>query len=385
MNRLTLTFLLTIAVSFFSYSQTTTVDYLNVKSGNGKGLRFWNGSNSYRIAMGNATEYKYGPVTDYSIKSFMSSTSGRGWTWGVSGQVPIAALRNDGTFQIAKNFTSLGNIYGNRFYDRNNTGYYLDPASTSIVNNIRASRFYDRNNTGYYLDPASTSKLNIVNQNKLGINVPTPGKEIHLYKHIDGVGSFPAIRFENSWSAFPNVYWISEIHGGQGGISFRFGETNSKHADPGNLASVIQFHSNGMDLDGGSGFRIRQNSGGSHFIYLDSKNEAITINGKDFKIKPNGYVYARQVEVIGSGTFPDYVFDEDYDLRSLEEVENYIEENHHLPEVPSAQEIQDNGHNLGQMDEILLKKVEELTLYMIELKKENEELKDRIKVLEDEK
>lgn len=49
MNRLTLTFLLTIAVSFFSYSQTTTVDYLNVKSGNGKGLRFWNGSNSYEI------------------------------------------------------------------------------------------------------------------------------------------------------------------------------------------------------------------------------------------------------------------------------------------------------------------------------------------------
>ncbi|MFN7330992.1 MAG: cell surface protein, partial [Bacteroidota bacterium] len=81
-------------------------------------------------------------------------------------------------------------------------------------------------------------------------------------------------------------------------------------------------------------------------------------------------------------SFPDYVFAPEYKLRSLEETEKYIKENSHLPEVPSAADIAKEGMSLNGMSEILLKKVEELTLHLIEMKKENEELKKRLENLE---
>ena len=90
-----------------------------------------------------------------------------------------------------------------------------------------------------------------------------------------------------------------------------------------------------------------------------------------------------EIKVFTNGTsFPDYVFDANYKLRSLEDTETYIQENHHLPEVPSAAEIAKDGMSLNGMSEILLKKVEELTLHLIEMKKENEELKKRLTALE---
>lgn len=74
--------------------------YANISSGTGNGIRFWS-SDSYKIHMGNDAEYHYGPVTDYSIKTNMSSNSGRGWTWGIAGSTPVAAISNTGNLQIA--------------------------------------------------------------------------------------------------------------------------------------------------------------------------------------------------------------------------------------------------------------------------------------------
>ncbi|MEM9547114.1 MAG: hypothetical protein AAGA77_14130 [Bacteroidota bacterium] len=79
---------------------------------------------------------------------------------------------------------------------------------------------------------------------------------------------------------------------------------------------------------------------------------------------------------VASGTWADYVFEDDYDLKSLAEVEAYISENGHLPNVPSAEEVEESGINLGEMDALLLEKIEELTLHMISLQKENEEMKE---------
>ena len=78
----------------------------------------------------------------------------------------------------------------------------------------------------------------------------------------------------------------------------------------------------------------------------------------------------------------DYVFEEDYNLKSLSEVESYIKENKHLPGIPSATEIEQNGVSLSKMSNMLLEKVEELTLHMIRLEKENAALKARVLELE---
>jgi len=88
----------------------------------------------------------------------------------------------------------------------------------------------------------------------------------------------------------------------------------------------------------------------------------------------NGLLQAKEVKVTLSG-WPDYVFGEDYKLMSLDETEKFINENGHLPGVPSAQEVEEEGLSLGEMNARLMQKVEELTLHVIELQKQIEELK----------
>ncbi|MFC1480633.1 hypothetical protein ACFL6E_00075 [Candidatus Neomarinimicrobiota bacterium] len=71
----------------------------------------------------------------------------------------------------------------------------------------------------------------------------------------------------------------------------------------------------------------------------------------------------------------------DYDLMPLPDVERYIAEHQHLPDVPSAEEVAANGLSLGASQAMLLQKIEELTLYMIDLKNENQELKTKFEQL----
>jgi hypothetical protein len=90
----------------------------------------------------------------------------------------------------------------------------------------------------------------------------------------------------------------------------------------------------------------------------------------------NGTITSKKVKVTQTG-WADYVFNNDYHLRPLPEVEQYIQQNHHLPEVPSAEEVKKDGLNLGDNQAMLLKKIEELTLYIIEQNKQIEALRQQ--------
>lgn len=94
----------------------------------------------------------------------------------------------------------------------------------------------------------------------------------------------------------------------------------------------------------------------------------------DEKLTVNGKIHAKEVRVDLDFPAPDYVFANDYQLKSLQEVEAYIKQNSHLPEIPSAKEIEKKGLMLAEMNMALLKKIEELTLYMIEQEKKTEKL-----------
>lgn len=105
-------------------------------------------------------------------------------------------------------------------------------------------------------------------------------------------------------------------------------------------------------------------------------NVGIGTSIPDEKLTVKGKIHTQEVRVDMSGPLvPDYVFAENYKLKSLQEVDDYIKENKHLPEIPSAQEIEKNGLMLAEMNMNLLKKIEEMTLYMIEQSKEIEVLK----------
>lgn len=93
------------------------------------------------------------------------------------------------------------------------------------------------------------------------------------------------------------------------------------------------------------------------------------------KLAVDGDILAREVKVKSNISVPDYVFGPAYELPTLADIKTYVNEHKHLPEVPSAADINRDGLNLAEMNLLLLKKVEELTLYVIELKDEIESLK----------
>lgn len=88
-----------------------------------------------------------------------------------------------------------------------------------------------------------------------------------------------------------------------------------------------------------------------------------------------------KVAVRTTADWSDFVFDKNYKLKPLLDVEKFIKANKHLPNIPSANEMVKAGNDLGKTDAILLQKIEELTLYMIELKKENEAIKKQLDLL----
>ncbi|GAL84617.1 hypothetical protein MYP_1845 [Sporocytophaga myxococcoides] len=107
-----------------------------------------------------------------------------------------------------------------------------------------------------------------------------------------------------------------------------------------------------------------------------------TLNDFGLYVKGGGVRAERFKCDLSTSGWADYVFEPTYKLKPLEEVEQFIKENKHLPEVPSAKKVEADGIDVAEMDAILLKKIEELTLYMIELKKENAEMKKELELLQ---
>jgi len=95
-----------------------------------------------------------------------------------------------------------------------------------------------------------------------------------------------------------------------------------------------------------------------------------------YRLSVNGKIRAKEIRV--ETGWADYVFDKSYELPSLTDIKTYISQNHHLPEIPSEAEIAKNGLNLGEMNKLLVKKVEELTLYLIE--KESKDKQQQVQI-----
>ncbi len=117
-------------------------------------------------------------------------------------------------------------------------------------------------------------------------------------------------------------------------------------------------------------------------VLIGSTNETL---GDGYKLRVNGKIISEEVKVQLQAQWPDYVFAENYDLKPLEQVEKFIQTHHHLPNVPAASELQNSGIELGEMQRKMMEKIEELTLYMIELKKENDSIKKELEAIKSNK
>lgn len=233
----------------------------------------------------------------------------------------------------------------------------------------------------------TTSSTNTTTTNFVGIDYLTNpaaaqplikfavANESYFGSRINCAGNMKAFTSNGKWTLGwgallgGNMEFYSATHATTPGVvSFSFGGGN-------NMGCVRFRQSNGA----GSYINcLYINANGNVGIGTETTTSRLTVNGdiSASNLKANGKITTKEVEVtIAASAFPDYVFDKDYNLSPLSEVEKYINEHKHLQGIPSAKEVAENGLSLGDMNVKLMEKVEELTLYVIELQKQVDALK----------
>ncbi len=221
----------------------------------------------------------------------------------------------------------------------------------------------------------------------IGYTIYLRGQEVHVYESGNPKGAYGTYQSVDSFS----VERVgSTIVYKKNGVVFYTSLTTTTavlladfaiHTRGGAIRDVSIFtntNSNRNSLDAADGSQINA-------VYVDYEGDVGigTINPGIHKLAVNGTIKAREVIVETSG-WPDFVFSKHYNLVPLVQLEKYIESNKHLPQIPSADEAVENGIGVGNMQAKLLQKIEELTLYMIKLKKKTEEFEKEDLVLRDE-
>ncbi|HEY0042248.1 MAG TPA: hypothetical protein VGB71_16365, partial [Flavisolibacter sp.] len=125
---------------------------------------------------------------------------------------------------------------------------------------------------------------------------------------------------------------------------------------------------------------IARNNGVASSLVLQNDGGSVRIGNvavpTGYKFAINGKMLCEELKVkLASSGWPDYVFHETYKLRNLRQLEDYIHQNKHLPNIPSASDVEKNGLEVGDMQKRMMEKIEELTLYIIDLQKQVDELK----------
>ena len=165
------------------------------------------------------------------------------------------------------------------------------------------------------------------------------------------------------------------------------------HCDNGIIGSQRRWAiHNPQDQDAMTFYYVDDNGTPNFGIFGIHNNGKIQIGNVD--VSPNGYklfvedgilTEKLKVAIKSSSEWSDFVFKSDYKLKSLDEVENYIKANQHLPDVPTAKEVAAKGISVGDTQALLLKKIEELTLHMIEQETKMKKMESEIQVLKNQK
>jgi len=254
-----------------------------------------------------------------------------------------------------------------RFQANGENRYFL--MSKTISNNNRALSLYSPDDGGWFFSVKENSGDFILEKGNLGIGEYNPTAKLHL----NGNMKVPFV-----WNMTESTYnrevlstgWLSGVGDF---MSIKHGGNNTEAG------------TYGLRLSDGRGLEYGQDNYGSvQFRITTQGNVGIGTSNPDERLTVDGTIHAEEVRVDLNIPGPDYVFEEDYDLMSLESIQQYIKENKHLPEVPSASEMEEKGIEVSDMSMLLLKKIEELTLHMIQIKEENKQYREAIQSLKDE-
>lgn len=233
-----------------------------------------------------------------------------------------------------------------------------------------------------------SSGNNLITGNKVGIGINAPLSTLHVN------GGQSAILLGNTWQIrneptfrINNSCYYSVMQSPAGFVPANimevFGNVTYGTNTPVNYMRFVINNNGyvGIGLDVAS-YKLDVNG--------DFRTSGIAIIGSTTMPTPSGYnLYVKQgilteklkIANVNSTEWSDYVFDKDYKLMELNEVSMYVKHHKHLPNVPSAKEVSENGIDVVKMEATLLRKIEELTLYLIELQNENVEIKRELNIL----
>ncbi len=262
---------------------------------------------------------------------------------------------SSGTERSVALFGATGTGIAGIYFDASNGDFIGSDYGSLLQNDDLSISLSNGGNNPIFFQTSNTPRLTISGSGNIGIGISSPSEKLSiangniLIDNVDGKGL--KINQEDS-----RRYGRIVIEKGTG---TGLGTTNTLLIEANNTYGS-QYNQRIL-------FRTAVTD---RLVIEHDGNVGIGTTTPDYKLDVLGTIRATEIKV--ATDWSDFVFDPDYDLKSLEQVEEFIDKNGHLPDIPSAEEVEENGISLGAMDAKLLQKIEELTLYMLEMKKEND-------------
>jgi hypothetical protein len=285
--------------------------------------------------------------------------------------------------------TSGANIYNNNTGNVGIGAGIIDPLfKMDIGDRIRIRSGVGSSSAGVWLNNLTNTEpiafMGIADNSTTGLYGNNSGWGLTMNTNTGNVGiggtatDFKLAINSNVVQSNTNTHVLS-LKGRNPVLSF-FNEDNTNYGylKMWNYAPYAPF-TNGLVIGASPGYPIffSTNNYGATMTIADNGNVGIGTTLPTHKLSVNGTIRSREV-IVENINWADYVFDEQYKLKPLLEVEAFIKANKHLPNIPSAKEIEKNGLSVGETQKKMMEKIEELTLYLIESNKQIESLKKQV-------
>ena len=341
---------------------TNPYSLLDIRTSDNKGLRlnandesaisFWpnNGNSVFHLSHGHDNKLHVSQGSTVGAAKLMTFVN--------SGNIGIGTTTPTDKLEVAGNLRINGPNTDDEIRFESQNGFHRIA--------FRQLRFYDWDAGGDNLT---------INNGNVGIGTTTPSQKLSIQGDNNSV----------SVSQASYNYSSSIPIGAQFGVwdgSFTNAAGTKFHRYRGSANSFTNGYIGQAYADGewGLDFRVENQTSVSNatqsrmFIKPNGNIGIGTTDTKGFKLGVDGKIAATEVKIATYANWSDFVFENEYNLPTLKEVEQHIKEKGHLKDIPSAEEVEKDGFFLGDMNSKLLQKIEELTLYTIDQQKEIEEL-----------